>query len=157
MTKHFNNFYVLVLGRLLGGFSTSILWSAFESWMVSEHHSRGFEGDWIGGTFSLAVAGNGLVAIASGFAAQGAVWAYNGHPVAPFDLSALALIIGTLLITFTWPENYGDAQSSQTQGLQKAIAAVRADSRVCINLIAGFFIFRSELKRDIFLKSFILH
>eukprot|EP01060_Flectonema_neradi_P030787 TRINITY_DN453_c1_g1_i4.p1 TRINITY_DN453_c1_g1~~TRINITY_DN453_c1_g1_i4.p1 ORF type:complete len:281 (+),score=45.96 TRINITY_DN453_c1_g1_i4:708-1550(+) len=108
--------------------------------MVSEHNSRGFDGDWIGGTFSLAVAGNGLVAIASGFAAQGAVWAYNGHPVAPFDLSALALILGTLLITFTWPENYGDSQASQSQGLQKALTAVKNDSKIAmLGLIQALF------------------
>lgn len=39
--QHFNNFYILMLGRLLGGIATSILYSAFESWMVYEHHKVG--------------------------------------------------------------------------------------------------------------------
>lgn len=30
-----------MLGRLLGGIATSILYSAFESWMVYEHHKVG--------------------------------------------------------------------------------------------------------------------
>ena len=36
-TKHFNDYYALLAGRLLGGISTSILFSAFEAWMVAEH------------------------------------------------------------------------------------------------------------------------
>merc|ERR1719473_636249 len=92
VTKHFNDYNILMVGRLLGGFSTSILWSAFESWMVCEHNKNGFSDKWIGSTFSLMITGNGLIAIGSGFAAQGAVWVYGGHPVAPFDLSALFLV-----------------------------------------------------------------
>ena len=38
ITKLWGNFYVLLLGRLLGGVSTSLLFSVFESWMVYEHH-----------------------------------------------------------------------------------------------------------------------
>ena len=39
VTKHFNNFFILMIGRLLGGIATSILYSAFESWLVYEHNS----------------------------------------------------------------------------------------------------------------------
>lgn len=38
ITKLWGNFYVLLLGRLLGGISTSLLFSVFESWMIYEHH-----------------------------------------------------------------------------------------------------------------------
>lgn len=34
LTKHIKHFQVLMIGRLLGGISTSILFSSFESWMV---------------------------------------------------------------------------------------------------------------------------
>lgn len=37
LTKHFNDYNMLLLGRLLGGVSTSILFSAFEAWMIHEH------------------------------------------------------------------------------------------------------------------------
>lgn len=37
LTKHFNNFWVLCGGRVLCGIATSLLFSAFESWLVSEH------------------------------------------------------------------------------------------------------------------------
>ena len=39
MTKHWNDYHVLLLGRVLGGIATSLLWSAFESWLVTEHLS----------------------------------------------------------------------------------------------------------------------
>jgi hypothetical protein len=35
--QHFPNFWVLMFGRLMGGIATSILFSAFESWLVCEH------------------------------------------------------------------------------------------------------------------------
>lgn len=40
------------LGRLLGGIATSLLFSAFESWLVAEHFKGGFDGAWLGDTFS---------------------------------------------------------------------------------------------------------
>ena len=36
-TKHWNNFRVLLLGRVFCGIATSLLYSAFESWLVAEH------------------------------------------------------------------------------------------------------------------------
>lgn len=35
------NMPLLLVGRVLGGISTSLLFSAFESWMVTEHRARG--------------------------------------------------------------------------------------------------------------------
>lgn len=36
-TKHWNLFWVLFVGRLFCGVATSLLYSAFESWLVAEH------------------------------------------------------------------------------------------------------------------------
>ena len=35
LTKHSGDYWILMLGRLLGGVSTSLLFTAFESWLVS--------------------------------------------------------------------------------------------------------------------------
>ena len=43
-TKHSPNFWVLMFGRVLGGIATSLLYSAFESWLVAEHFKHGFSG-----------------------------------------------------------------------------------------------------------------
>lgn len=118
-----------MVGRLLGGVATSILWSAFESWMVSEHISRGFEPALIGQTFSLMITLNGLVAIGSGFIAQYAVDLF-AHPVAPFDVSALFLIIGTIVVWFTWAENYGDQRTDMVAQMKASVEKVRTDARI---------------------------
>lgn len=38
ITKHSPHYKVLMLGRILGGIATSLLFSAFESWLVAEHN-----------------------------------------------------------------------------------------------------------------------
>jgi len=60
----------LLVGRVLGGLSTSLLFTAFESWMVTEHRKRGYDEDLLAGTFSIASAGNGIAAISAGVLAQ---------------------------------------------------------------------------------------
>lgn len=37
VTKHFSNYWILMLGRFFGGIATSLLFSTFESWLVAEH------------------------------------------------------------------------------------------------------------------------
>jgi hypothetical protein len=62
-----------------------------ESWLVKEHHSRGFHSDLLSTTFSLATTTNGLVAISSGVVANVAHDALG--PIGPFDVAALLLAI----------------------------------------------------------------
>lgn len=70
-TKHSPEYKVLMLGRILGGIATSLLFSAFESWLVAEHFKRGFDPQWLSLTFSKAIfLGNGLVAIVAGLFAN---------------------------------------------------------------------------------------
>ncbi|KAA3470057.1 molybdate-anion transporter-like [Gossypium australe] len=38
ITKHSPEYKVLMIGRVLGGIATSLLFSAFESWLVAEHN-----------------------------------------------------------------------------------------------------------------------
>jgi len=40
--EHSHDFGVLLFGRILGGISTNLLFSAFESWMTTEHRKKGF-------------------------------------------------------------------------------------------------------------------
>ena len=59
VTKLFNNFWILACGRFLCGIATSLLFSTFEAWMVSEHTARGFDPALLSDTFGLAtVRGN---------------------------------------------------------------------------------------------------
>jgi len=40
-TADFKNFSILMIGRLLGGIATSLLFSVFEAWLVGAHASAG--------------------------------------------------------------------------------------------------------------------
>lgn len=105
-----NNFPLLLVGRVLGGMTTSILFSAFESWMVTEHRKRGFPEKLLESTFSIASAGNGLMAIKAGVIAQ--VAADIAGDIGPFQLAILLTIVTWGMVLF-WPENTGDATHLQ--------------------------------------------
>ncbi|ORC91205.1 putative molybdate-anion transporter-like [Trypanosoma theileri] len=130
-TKHVNHFWVLIVGRLLGGVATSLLWSAFESWMISEHYTRGYDAASLSHTFSLMSTGNGLVAVVSGLVAQWAADTFQ-HPVAPFDVSAILLLLCMALILMQWSENYGSVQTSIFGQMREAAMVVHRDSRVAL-------------------------
>jgi len=70
LTKHVPSFWILMCGRLAGGMATSILFSAFESWVICEHNKQGFGKSLLTDLFSNAVLGNSLVAIFAGLVAQ---------------------------------------------------------------------------------------
>ena len=89
---------------------------------------RGYDADWLGGTFSRAVfVGNGLVAIVSGLVAHSLVETLALGPVAPFDAAAVVMLVGGAVVAACWSENYGDSSdkkgfAEQLQGGARAIA-----------------------------------
>lgn len=138
LTKHSSDYRMLLLGRFMGGVSTSILFSSFESWMVHEHHLARYPEDWLGLTFSICTSGNGIVAIGSGVVA-GVVRDKFG-PVAPFDVSLLCLIAGSLLVAFTWNENTGDSTIDLSHTLSNALERLKADPKIIyLGIIQSFF------------------
>ncbi|CAB3405720.1 unnamed protein product [Caenorhabditis bovis] len=138
ITKHFGNINVLMIGRFLGGVATSILYSAFESWLIYEHNTRGFSENLLGTIFSNAALGNSLIAIASGVAAQFVADIFGF--VAPFDLALSVLLIMAVIIMNTWPENYGNEKAEVQESFQKAVAIIREDPNVfCLGLVQSLF------------------
>ena len=128
LVKHSPDFGFLMVGRILGGTATSILFSAFESWMVSQHHAKHYANSLLASTFSKATFGNGIAAILAG-AGAGAVHDSFG-PVAPFDFSFVMLMIGGGIIAFTWEENFGDQTISISAGMRNSISVVYTDRKV---------------------------
>lgn len=125
LTKPINSFALLLFGRILSGVATSLLFTAFESWMVAEHHARGFPEALLTGTFSRATLGNGVVAVLAGIVAQFA--ASNFGYAAPFLVAVPCLSVAALLMT-PWRENYGDQSSGRVwQSLVDGFEAVRSD------------------------------
>ncbi|MFQ6665541.1 hypothetical protein Gotur_032249, partial [Gossypium turneri] len=135
ITKHSPEYKVLMIGRVLGGIATSLLFSAFESWLVAEHNKRGFEQQWLSLTFSKAIfLGNGLIAILSGLFGNLLVDSLSLGPVAPFDAAACFLAIGMAIILSSWTENYGDASENKdllTQ-FRGAAVAITSDEKIAL-------------------------
>lgn len=107
---------LLFAGRVLGGLGTSLLFSVFESWMVTDFHARklGEKGLDLGRTFGLMSTINSVVAILSGVGSEWLVgWA--GTRKAPFVASAALLAVAAGVIYATWEENYGEAGSKEKE------------------------------------------
>uniref|UniRef100_A0A915MW62 Molybdate-anion transporter n=1 Tax=Meloidogyne javanica TaxID=6303 RepID=A0A915MW62_MELJA len=98
LTKHFSSFNILLIGRLLGGISTSILFSAFESWLICEHNKRQFDEEKLKSIFAKQTWTNSLIAILSGIFAQQVANLF-GY-VAPFDASFIILIFMGCMYVF---------------------------------------------------------
>mmetsp|Transcript_8526 Transcript_8526/g.18434 ORF Transcript_8526/g.18434 Transcript_8526/m.18434 type:complete len:506 (-) Transcript_8526:124-1641(-) len=119
MTKHFKSFWVLMIGRLLGGIATSLLFSVFEAWLIGAHGSANVMSH-LGKSFSSAQYGNSIIAIVAGqIANRAANYAefkptsegsgfYTGGYLGPFDVSMVALILVGILASSLWEENYGE-------------------------------------------------
>lgn len=103
--EHSQNFIILLIGRILGGVSTNLLFSAFESWMTTEHRKRGFPEEWLARTYSETSIANGVMAVVAGIVAQ-VLEDYLGH-IGPFQ-GAIALTALALLLILRWEENYGE-------------------------------------------------
>ncbi|XP_021767898.1 molybdate-anion transporter-like [Chenopodium quinoa] len=135
MTKHSPQYRILMVGRILGGIATSLLFSAFESWLVAEHNKKGFEQQWLSLTFSKAIFfGNGLVAILAGLLGNLLVDTFGLGAVAPFDAASCFLIIGMVIIITSWGENFGDSSESKdllTQ-FKGAAVAIASDEKIAL-------------------------
>jgi len=125
-----------MFGRITGGIATSILFSCFECWLVSEHCSRHkFSDGLLYYMFGLMFQSMYLVAITSGLVAQAVADTFAFHPISegssfflggytcPFDLAIIALIIGMILMSLFWNENYGSNESSDSGGMIDNLSA----------------------------------
>ena len=101
----YENFTILMLGRVMGGVSTNLLFSAFESWMTTEHRHQGLPESWLARTYSQCSILNGATAILAGVVAQFLEDAF-GH-IGPFH-GAVALTSLALMMILGWNENYGE-------------------------------------------------
>jgi len=142
MSKHFNSYGMLMVGRVLGGVSTSLLYSSFECWMVSEHlgrykFSEGLLSYMFGSMFMLMY----VVAILSGLIAQFVVEQVPFEPISegshiwrggflcPFDMAIVSLLCGAVHIAVCWDENYGGIEGGADMGVTEVF-------RVGLNALA---------------------
>ena len=95
----------LLVGRILGGISTSILFSAFESWMVTEWTNlRGkleYGGVSLSYLFGILTQVNSITAIVAGVASESLVQEF-GTLTAPFLTACILLGVAGGVIAATW-------------------------------------------------------
>ena len=108
--EQFPWFIGLILSRVIGGITTNLLYSVFESWLVTEHRSRGFEE----GKLEIILRDSAIVsnsaAIVSGYIAH--CLASRFGPVGPFEGAVAFTCLASVLVMAMWSENYGSITSS---------------------------------------------
>jgi MFS family permease len=151
----FKSFYMLMLGRLLGGVATSLLFSVFDAWLIRSHSDQQLK-QYLGKSFSLAAYGNSAIAIAAGLVANNAAGSmgmtnitdgmYIGGYLIPFDLALMALVVCGFLAATTWEENYGESDGSDAHkanwhdGLRNAFTAtIRSTDILLCGIISSLF------------------
>lgn len=101
ITKLYENYSLLLLGRMLGGISTSILYSAFDSWYINEHVNYcKLPNEWLNSTFAKATFFNALLAIFAGILSYFLVNVLEFGPVAPF-ITSIPILLSTSLYAIT--------------------------------------------------------
>ncbi|KAJ7701188.1 DUF791-domain-containing protein [Mycena rosella] len=130
---------VLLVGRVLGGISTSILFSAFESWLISASTSHALPQADLSTIMGRATLLNGLVATGAGVFSNQLV-AITGSFATPFVASGILLVLAWAVIRGTWVENYGSGGGAeaatgdpfQLQRLKTAARIVQDDPRLLV-------------------------
>lgn len=130
--EHSHDLQVLLIGRVLGGISTALLFSAFESWVVSEHRALklGSEGEAIlESMWGIASTLNGIAAVLAGFIARVAFqW---GGEIAPFQVSLVITIGCMLFIAVKWTENTGgDGSGNHDSSLWHDFKEIIANKKI---------------------------
>jgi MFS family permease len=156
----------LVVSRIVGGVTTNLLSSVFETWLDTEYRFRGFDNEKYEIIMRDSVVVSNVAAIASGYLAH--VLAERLGPVGPFQGAVACTALALVVIFFLWNENYGgkavspdeDDEETSKQEPEKsmfaygqdAFNAFRNDSRVLrVGIIQGLTV--GSLQTFIFLWS----
>ena len=118
----FKHYGMLMLGRLLGGIATSLLFSVFEAWLIKAHADADLPKQCLPKSFSWAAFLNSAVAILAGLVANHIASAVPMKPVSgniyvggylnPFDLAIVALVFCAGGAYYLWEENFGSQEES---------------------------------------------
>jgi MFS family permease len=103
LTLQSNDLIILFMGRALGGVSTTLMYSVFESWMVTEYNVQFPDApdSTLSGIFSTMTTLNSVVAILAGVIAEW-VTDLTGTEKAPFMTAILCLVIAAAAIWKNW-------------------------------------------------------
>lgn len=98
-----DNLKVLFVGRALGGLSTTLMYTVFETWMVTEYHQRNLEqsGLKISTIFGRMITLSGVSAIVAGVLGEYLV-EFTRTKTAPFMASAVCMGAAFAIIWKEW-------------------------------------------------------
>lgn len=129
----------LIVARMVGGITTNLLSSVFETWLDTEYRKRGFDAAKYEIIMRDSVVISNLAAIASGYLAHHL--AERLGPVGPFEGAVTCTAVALVIVAAMWSENYGSAEpgvKSTLQYLAGAVKTFKSDSRVLrVGIIQG--------------------
>lgn len=123
---------LLALGRFLGGVSTSILFSIFESWLITSTLENDLSDKELSRILGIATLFNGVLATAAGLFTNYIVDRFHTFKT-PFYASSISLLLGWLVIQILWNENYASTTTSgifQAKRLWDALKILREGTYV---------------------------
>ncbi|KAK3684624.1 hypothetical protein LTR37_020088 [Vermiconidia calcicola] len=124
-----SDLFVLFTGRALGGLSTTLLYSVFETWMIAEYHKRDLQGCVsLGSMFSTSVTLSGVVAILAGVIGEAIVEA-TGTKTGPFMAAFACLALAFAGIYHRWSENYGET-ANEKEHTSEGVRSLLMDRRI---------------------------
>ncbi|KAK1969830.1 major facilitator superfamily transporter [Colletotrichum sublineola] len=135
LTMLTDNLFILFLGRFCGGISTTLLYSVFEAWLITEYYQRGLSRTKLklGAVFSHMTTISSIVAITSGIFGDVLVNALGGR-IWPFMASVACSAMAMWLIMGRWKENYGTKQGGPTTSslgdVKSGIQMILRDKRI---------------------------
>uniref|UniRef100_A0A7S1BRI0 Molybdate-anion transporter n=1 Tax=Corethron hystrix TaxID=216773 RepID=A0A7S1BRI0_9STRA len=129
----------LFVARIVGGITTNLLFTVFESWLVTEHRKKGFAEDKLEIILRDSVISSNISAIASGFIAH-QLANYLGA-VGPFEGAVGFTFVALILVATQWAENYGSESTeikSISSYMREAFVTIKKDSKIArIGIIQG--------------------
>jgi MFS transporter, MFS domain-containing protein family, molybdate-anion transporter len=130
----------LILCRMVGGITTNLLSSVFETWLDTEYRRRGFDKERYEIIMRDSVVASNLAAIASGYLAHHLAERFG--PVGPFEGAVACTAVAFAVVAFVWTENYGTSDLENIKSIRgymlDAIQTFKADSKVLrVGIIQG--------------------
>ena len=103
MSTLLDDLIILFVGRMLGGIATTLMYSVFESWMVTEYHHRRLDQSsmTLSSMFGIMTTLNGSVAIGAGLLGQLAV-SFTQTKKSPFMVAIITLGTAAWLMLRGW-------------------------------------------------------
>ncbi|KAK4189417.1 hypothetical protein QBC35DRAFT_472638 [Podospora australis] len=124
LTVFVPNIHVLFVGQALGGLGLAMLWTVFESWMVTEWNTRELGDERLGTMFGIMVRANCSAAVVGGILGDFVVRTFKSKK-GPFAAGVVFEVIAAVMMMLTWNENYGQPKDTNTEDRQTTKQALK--------------------------------